>query len=146
MTETTASAGSVPVTTSNSVAPGHRTVEGAGGGDGRAGDGAFVDVLQAVGAVAPEPDGAAAVHRHPDPAAVAQPVGVPGTGSTSTASSRPARRSSCSAMRKALRRRWAPISTCWKSQPPQRPGPAWGQGASTRSGEGVRISTASARR
>ena len=42
-------------------------------------------------------------------------------------------------------RRCAARSTCWKSQPPQSPGPAIGQRGSTRSGLGTRISTASAR-
>ena len=57
----------------------------------------------------------------------------------------PATRWSCSATRAALSRRCAASSTCWKSQPPQRPGPAYGQGGSTRSGEARRISVASAR-
>ena len=48
-------------------------------------------------------------------------------------------------MREALSARCAPSSTCWKSQPPQRPGPANGHGGGTRSGEARTISTASAR-
>ena len=38
-----------------------------------------------------------------------------------------------------------PASTCCQSQPPQRPGPLYGHGRSTRSGEASRTSTASAR-
>src|SRR5437868_4289267 len=46
----------------------------------------------------------------------------------------------------ALRARWAGSEACCQSQPPQRPGPAKGQGAGTRSGDASMISTASARR
>ena len=42
-----------------------------------------------------------------------------------------------SVTRSAFSRRWAPTSTCWKSHPPHRPGPAWGHGGSTRSGEAI---------
>ncbi len=48
-------------------------------------------------------------------------------------------------MTAALSSRWAGSVACCQSQPPQAPGPAYGQGGSTRSGEGVRTSTASAR-
>ena len=78
--------------------------------------------------------------RHPSPS------GAPGTSSTGTRRSRPARRDSCSATRSSLRRRWAGRATCWKSHPPHRPGPAWGQARSTRSGDASSTSTASARR
>ena len=76
--ETATTASAVPVTTSISVAPGHRTRERAGGGDRRAGDGALVDVLEPVRAVAAEPDRATAVDGGAHPAAPAQPVGVTG--------------------------------------------------------------------
>ena len=78
VTETTASAGSVPVTTSSSEAPGHRTVRAPVAATAAAGDGALLDVLEPVRAMAPEPHGAAAVHRHPHPTAPAQPGGVSG--------------------------------------------------------------------
>jgi hypothetical protein len=57
----------------------------------------------------------------------------------------PANRLSCWRITTALSERWAGNAACCQSQPPQRPGTACGQGASTRSGDGVRISTASAR-
>ena len=50
--------------------------------------------------------------RHPAPA------------STSTSTSRPARRCSCSRTTSALSPRCRVERTCWKSQPPHRPGPA----------------------
>ena len=78
VTETTASCGSVPVTTSSSVAPGHRTARAPVAGDRRAGDGALVDVLEPVGAVPAEAHRTAAVHRDAHPAAPAQPGGVAG--------------------------------------------------------------------
>ena len=133
-------------TTSSSVAPGHRTARApvavtAGLAMGHSWTYSSRWERWRRNPTAPRPSTATRTRlRQPSPAA------SPGTGSTSTARSRPARRSSCSAMRKAFSRRCAPTSTCWKSQPPQRPGPACGQGGSTRSGEGVRISTASARR
>ena len=74
------------------------------------------------------------------------PPGAPSTASTTTRRSSPATRASCSATRSSLSRRWAGPATCWKSQPPHRPGPAWGQTGATRSGDGSRTSTASARR
>ena len=52
--------------------------EGARRRHGRAGDGALLDVLDPVGAVAPEPHGAPAVHRDPHPGAVGQTRTVPG--------------------------------------------------------------------
>ncbi len=52
--------------------------QGAGGGDARAGDGALGDVLEPMGAVAPETHGAAAVHRDAHPAAPTQAGGVTG--------------------------------------------------------------------
>ena len=60
--------------------------------------------------------------------------------------SRPASRESCSATRSSFSRRWAGRATCWKSHPPHRPGPAWGHGGATRSGDASSTSTASARR
>ena len=66
--------------------------------------------------------------------------------STVTRRSRPASRRSCSATRSSLRARWAGRETCCQSQPPHPPGPACGQGATTRSGEGSMTSTASARK
>lgn len=59
---------------------------------------------------------------------------------------RPARRWSCSAITSPLSRRWAPGLACCQSQPPHLPGPAYGQGASTRSLDASMIRTASARR
>ncbi len=50
---------------------------------------------------------------------------------------RPASRCSCSAITSPLSRRCAPGLACCQSQPPQRPGPAYGQGASTRSLDAV---------
>src|SRR4051812_39138044 len=69
-----------------------------------------------------------------------------GTSSTTTSRSRPASRCSCSETTAAFSRRCSSSVTCWKSQPPQSPGPAYGHGASTRSGEATCTSTASARR
>ena len=67
----------------------------------------------------------------------------PGTGSTVTR--RRARRAgdSCSRTTSAFSARCRARATCWKSQPPQRPGPAYGHGGATRSGEGSSTSTAS---
>ncbi len=48
-------------------------------------------------------------------------------------------------MTAALSCRWAGRLACCQSQPPQPPGRACGQGGGTRSAEGSRISTASAR-
>ena len=48
-----------------------------------------------------------------------------------------ASRWNCSATTAALSCRWYARSTCWKSQPPQRPGPAYGHGGSTRCGRGL---------
>ena len=69
--------------------PGHHLeFGGAGPQDGestrrrhrRGGNGALLDILEPVRAMAPEPHGAAAVHRHPHPTAPAQPGGVSGNG------------------------------------------------------------------
>ena len=49
------------------------------------------------------------------------------------------------ARRSSLSSRWAAASACCQSQPPQRPGPAYGHGGSTRSGAGSSTSTASAK-
>ena len=76
--ETIVSAGSAPGHDLQLGGAGPQDLEGAGGGDGRAGDGAFVDVLHAVGAVAPEPHGAPAVHGDAHPGAVAETSAVPG--------------------------------------------------------------------
>ena len=60
---------------------------------------------------------------------------------------RPARRSARTARGRprALSSRCAGADACCQSQPPHRPGPAYGHGGGTRSGDGVRISIASAR-
>ena len=55
------------------------------------------------------------------------------------------RRENCSRITERFNSRWALISTCWKSHPPHPPGIAYLQGATTRSFDGVIISTASAR-
>ncbi len=133
-------AGSVPVTTSISVAPGHRTASApvavtAGLATGQSSTYSSRWERWRRNPTAPRPSTATRTRlRQRSPSA------SPATGSTSTDRSRPARRASCSAMRNAFSRRCAPSSTCWKSHPPQRPGPACGHGGSTRSGEGVRIS------
>ncbi|OPZ52165.1 MAG: hypothetical protein BWY91_02427 [bacterium ADurb.BinA028] len=75
-----------------------------------------------------------------------KPSTSPGTGSTSTERSMPASRHSCSATTAPLSRRWAARSTCCQSHPPHPPGPAWRHTGSTRSADGERTSTASARR
>ena len=69
----------------------------------------------------------------------------PGSASTMTSRSRPASRLSCWRTTAALSDRWAGSAACCQSQPPQPPGSACGHGGSTRSGDGFRISTASAR-
>ena len=61
------------------------------------------------------------------------------TSCTSPAHSIPASRCNCSATTAAFNRRCAARSTCWKSQPPQSPGPATGHRVGTRSGLGSRI-------
>ena len=135
-----------PVMTSISEAPGHRTASAplsvtAGLATGHSSTYSSRWERWRRNPTAPRPSTAARTRlRQPSPST------SPATGSTSTDRSSPARRSSCSAMWNAFRRRCAPGSTCWKSQPPHRPGPACGHGGPTRSGEGVRISTASARR
>ena len=56
-----------------------------------------------------------------------EPVGG-GTSSTVTSRSSPASLESCSATTAAFSRRCSASVTCWKSQPPQAPGPAYGHG------------------
>ena len=56
--------------------PGPRRGRRAGGVDGAGGHRTVLNPLELVGAVAPEADLAAPLHRHPDPAAPAQAVGV----------------------------------------------------------------------
>ena len=73
------------------------------------------------------------------------PVSSPGIGSTVTSRSMPAIRRSCCPITAAFSARCAERLACCQSQPPQPPGCAYGQGAATRSGDGSRISTASAR-
>ena len=110
-------------------------------------DRAPVDVLEPVGAVPAEPDRSVAVDREAHPGAPAQTRRGPRRPAPPRRGARP--RPAAQVARRRGRpsgRRWAPSSTCWKSQPPQRPGPAWGHGGATRSGDGRRISTASARR
>ena len=76
-----------------------------------------------------------------------RPSGAPGTSSTTHLALDPRRaRRSCSATRAALSSRWRGRATCCQSQPPHRPGRAYGHGGSTRSGEASSTSTASARR
>ena len=109
MTETTASPGALPVTTSSS---GDARATGLASAPvaatAGAGDGAVVHVLELVGAVPAEADRALPVHRHAAPGcASASPPTSPSTGSTSTVRSMPATRASCSATRKALSRRCA---------------------------------------
>ena len=53
-----------------------------------------------------------------------RPWSSPGTASTSTSTSSSASRASCSRTTAALSARCAGRETCWKSQPPHRPGPA----------------------
>ena len=78
---------------------------------------------------------------------VRQPSGPPGNGRTRTSTSgRPARRASCSRTTDAFQASCACTEACCRSQPPHRPGRAHGHGGSTRSADGTRISTASARR
>src|SRR3954452_7481872 len=75
-----------------------------------------------------------------------QRSGPPGSSSTVTATSwSPARRANSSRTTAALSVRCSAGSTCCQSHPPQRPGPLYGQGRSTRAGEGSRTSIASAR-
>ena len=86
--------------------------------------------------------------RQPSPGAAPGAAGSgesPGSGSTVTPRSMPARRRSCWAMTAALSARWAGRDACCQSQPPQPPGRACRHGALTRSGEARRTSTASAR-
>ena len=73
------------------------------------------------------------------------PSSSPGSASTVTSRSRPASRLSCWRITAALSDRWAGSAACCQSQPPQPPGTACGHGGSTRSGDGFRMSTASAR-
>ena len=77
---------------------------------------------------------AGAPGRAPRPRAACRP-GPASTVPSQPASSgvSPASRCSCSAITSPLSRRWAPGLACCQSQPPHRPGPANGQGASTRS-------------
>ena len=122
---------------------------GRGVGDGGVRDPAAVDRHHVVGPVLAQADGPVAAERplHPGPPAQARARALPApTSSTVTSTSSPASRRSCSATTAALRPRWAGSDACWKSQPPQRPGPANGQGGVTRSGEASSTSTASARR
>ena len=82
--------------------------------------------------------------RQPSPGAAAS-GSSPGSASTVTSRSSPAIRASCWRTTAALSWRWAGRLACCQSQPPQPPGRACGQGGGTRSGDGSRISTASAR-
>src|SRR5690606_33889597 len=71
----------------------------------------------------------------------------PSTGaSTRTPRSIPASRRSCSDTTSPSNARWVARSTCWKSQPPQPPGPAYSQRLGTLPAAATRTSTASARR
>ena len=69
----------------------------------------------------------------------------PGSGSTVTSRSTPASRRRCWPSTAALSARCAGSEACCQSQPPQPPGRAFGHGGATRSADGWRISTASAR-
>src|SRR5665647_3510873 len=71
------------------------------------------------------------------------PSSAPGSASTSTSTSRPARRLSCSTTTAALSSRWYVSSQCCQSHPPHLPGPANRQGGTTRCSEGSSTSTAS---
>ncbi|CAB5010911.1 unannotated protein [freshwater metagenome] len=74
------------------------------------------------------------------------PSRSPGTESTTTStSSMPACRRKASCTTSCFNERCLEIAICWKSQPPQAPGPANSHGASTRSGLLAKISMASAR-
>ncbi len=137
VTETTASFGSVPVITSSSVAPGHRTA--------RAPVAATAELAMGHSRTyssrwdrwrrkpsAPRPSTATRTRlRQPSPAASPGRDRFHLDGPARARPGAPAAR----LIRNAFRRRWAPTSTCWKSQPPQRPGPACGHGGSTRSGD-----------
>ena len=77
---------------------------------------------------------------------VRQPSASGSTASTSPSQVMPASRRSCSRTTSPSSARCVAGSTCWKSQPPHSPGPAYGHGASTRPGAASITSTASARR
>ena len=141
-----ASPGSLPVTTSSSDTPGHLAARapvaatvGAATGQSSTRSSSCERCLRKPTAPSSSAASRTRVRQCSPPAS-------PSTGCTATVRSMPATRASCSATRKALSRRCAPCSTCWKSQPPHRPGPAWGHGGGMRSTEAVKISTASARR
>ena len=105
------------------------------------GDPAPVDRHHLVRAVLEQPGPAGRVDRVADPGAPAEPV-PPGSASTRTSSASispsvsPPSRCSCSRTTAAFQSAGAPGATCCRSQPPQRSGPAYGQGGSTRSRRG----------
>ena len=126
--------------------PGPRGGQGARGRHGRGGHGALVDPLDPMGAVTPEADVAATVHRHPHPAAPAEPGRVPGDRLHHDRALQPGDAGELFLDPRRL-------------EPPLRPefhvlvvtAPAAARtgvraGGSTRSGEGCTIRTASARR
>ena len=108
-------------------APAHRTAPASTASTPVGGDGAHPYRLELVAAVAAQSHRPVAVHGERHPGAPPEPPGRPSTSSTSTRRSMPPTRDSCSATRSSLSRRCAAGETCWKSQPPHRPGPAWGQ-------------------
>ena len=115
--------------------------------DAGRGDQAAVQQMKLVGAVLVEPDASGVVDREANPAPPPEPVRRhPAPPRPRRCDRRRRARRSCSATRSAFSVRCAGSATCCQSQPPQRPGPAWGQGGCTRSGEASMISTASARR
>ena len=105
-----------------------RAARSPAGGRCRGGDAAVVDRHDVVGAVPPQPGPALRVDGELDPGAPVEAVLSPGTGSTSTSTSRCASRAICSRTTSALSGACRGRATCWRSQPPQRPGRAHGHG------------------
>ena len=114
-------------------------------------DQAPVDGLDLAAAMPVQPDDTVAAHGELDARTPAQRrPGCQDGAHTVTASpaaerSTPPMRRSCSRRTSAFIRRCRAGVTCCQSQPPQRPGPAYGHGGTTRSGEAASTSTASAR-
>ena len=113
-------------------------VEDAGVDDRPGGDEAVVDRHDVAGAVPPQTGTTGLVDGELDAGAPAQPVLVArARGRTSTSTSRPAIRANCSRTTAALSARCVSRDACWKSQPPQRPGAAYGHGAVDAAGSGL---------
>ena len=115
-------------------------IQGAGGRARRGwAMGQSVTGIRLVGAVAPEARLALRVGGQADPGAPDRAVhGRRAPARPPRSRSMPATRCSCSRTRSALSRAGPARTTCWKSQPPQPPGPRrGGRAGSTRSGRGA---------